>query len=389
MTNRSIVRQPARPGMRAGARTRSIVIGSCLAVIGVMGAGCVVTPRQAGSGAGPSPPQVPETATGAAAVAQEHPGGPKTDFHETATDRQRFQVHIDFGRVFESQGNFDAAVLEYQDALTVLETTRRGPFQPADEALAHRRMGGALDRLGRFAQAEVHYKKALKLSPKDSKIWNDAGYSYYLQGRWTDAERALRTAGKLAPDDERTRINLGLTLAAAGKPDEAFPLLSQSNGDAVGHANLGYLLAATGQFDLARRQYETALALRPDLELAGRALARLDRQQDGVQQASQAPERKTQVVRTTAAPVDAGVDQASTSRPTIPLPQPRRIPLAPTLAAPVGAGVDQASTSRPTIPPLRPGRIPPGARSPHPVDPEASQAVPPSTLDSSDLSPPR
>ena len=39
------------------------------------------------------------------------------------------------------------------------------------------------------------------------------------------------------------------------------------------------MLAATGQFDLARRQYETALALRPDMELARRALARLDRQQ--------------------------------------------------------------------------------------------------------------
>ncbi|MFI5458709.1 MAG: tetratricopeptide repeat protein [Isosphaerales bacterium] len=356
MTSRSLDRQAARPGMRRGARARSIVIGSCLAVIGVTGGGCVVTPRQAGAGAGSSPPQVPESATGAAAVAQDRPGGPKTDFHETATDRQRFQVHIDFGRVFESQGNFDAAVLEYQDALTVLETTRRGPFQPADEALAHRRMGGALDRLGRFAQAEVHYKKALKLSPKDPKIWNDAGYSYYLQGRWTDAELALRTAGKLAPDDERIHTNLGLTLAAAGKPDDAFPLLSQSNGDAVGHANLGYLLAATGQFDLARRQYETALALRPNLELARRALARLDRQQDGVQQASQAPEPKAQVARSMAAPVDAGVNQAS--------------------------------ASRPKIPPPRPSRIPPAARSPHPVDPEASRAVPPSTLDSSNPSPP-
>ena len=138
-----------------------------------------------------------------------------------------------------------------------------------------------MDRLGRFAQAETHYKKALKLSPKDPKIWNDAGYSYYLQGRWADAERALKTATRLSPDDERIRTNLGLTLAAAGRSDEALPLLSQSNGDAIGHANLGYLLAASGQVDLARQQYETALALRPDLQLARRALARLDLQQRG------------------------------------------------------------------------------------------------------------
>ena len=41
-----------------------------------------------------------------------------------------------------------------------------GRFRPADSALAHRRMAGALDRLGRFAQAEVHYQKALKFSPQ-------------------------------------------------------------------------------------------------------------------------------------------------------------------------------------------------------------------------------
>jgi hypothetical protein len=79
----------------------------------------------------------------------------------------------------------------------------------------------------------------------------------------------------LAPEDNRVRTNLGLTLAAAGRTAEALPLLSQSDGDAVGHANLGYLLAATGQFDLARSQYEAALAMRPDLELARRALAKI------------------------------------------------------------------------------------------------------------------
>ena len=75
----------------------------------------------------------------------------------------------------------------------------------------------------------------------------------------------------MSPDDDRIRTNLGLTLAAAGRTDEALPLLSQSNGDAVGHANLGYMLAASGQVDLARRQYEMALTLRPDLQLARRA----------------------------------------------------------------------------------------------------------------------
>ena len=75
----------------------------------------------------------------------------------------------------------------------------------------------------------------------------------------------------------RITTNLGLTLAAAGRTKEAMPLLSQYSGDAIGHANLGFLLAATGQVDLARQQYLQALALRPNLALAQRALAQLDR----------------------------------------------------------------------------------------------------------------
>ena len=161
--------------------------------------------------------------------------------------------------------------------------------------------------------------------PKDPKTWNDAGYSYYLQGRWADAEQALKTAVRLAPDDERIRTNLGLTLAAEGRTKEALPLLSQSNGEAVGHVNLGYLLAASGQLDLARQQYETALVLRPDLTVARRALAQLDHKQ-ALAQSGGAPEPKpAQGMRLTAHPIDPSVNQASTARIKIPPPLPKRI----------------------------------------------------------------
>jgi Flp pilus assembly protein TadD len=304
-----------------GAHARSIALATCVAICACLGSGCVVTPRQSASSA--PPPQLPEGAAAAEGAGQTHSAASSTEFHREATDRQSFQVHIDFGRVFESHGDFDAAVLEYQNALTVLENKKRGTFQSADLALAHRRMGGALDRLGRFAQAEVHYQKALKASPKDPKVWNDAGYSYYLQGRWSDAEKALKTAAKLAPDDERVRINLGLTLAAAGKENEAFPLLSKSSGDATGHANLGYLLAGTGQFDLARRQYEMALALRPDMELARRALARLESQQQDPGLSPSATGLVARRVRSTVHPVDTQVKPAAATATSSKIPPPR------------------------------------------------------------------
>lgn len=273
------IEQPVR---RTRVRGRRALAAACLAGLSLVG-GCVHGPRQAGETATTAPPPATSPSSGeptpTVSVDLNRTVGENTTFHRSATDRQRFQVHVDFGKVFEAQGNLEGATQEYREAIKIAEQRRRRGLNHADAALAHRRLASALDRQGRFGEAEPHYRKAQHLAAKDPRVWNDSGYSYYLQGRLEEAETALRTASKLAPDDARIRTNLGMVLAAAGKTHDALPLLSNNQGDAIGHANLGYLLAATGQYDRARREYQEALLLRPDLALAQRALTQLDRQQ--------------------------------------------------------------------------------------------------------------
>ena len=251
MSLRPIGDRDPSTGKSGQPRGRSFVTWSLAATSALAVAGCATAPRHAET----PPPHMAQDDLKATRTDQAPLPDQRTVFHEKATDRQQFHVHIDFGRAFEAQGNLDAAIKEYQDALTVVENKRRGPFRSADAALAHRASAATWIAWDGSLRPRFTTRKVLKLSPKDSKIWNDAGYSYYLQGRWADAARALKTAGRLAPDDERIRTNLGLTLAALGRTQEALPLLSQSNGEAIGHANLGYLLAATGQLEL-RQQYE-------------------------------------------------------------------------------------------------------------------------------------
>ena len=204
----------------------------------------------------------------------------KTEFHREVSPDQQYNVHLEVGRIYEAQGGFEAAIAEYQKALDAcahggLNLVREKGLGEK-QALAHRRMGAAFDRLGRFAQAEVHYRAALKLHPNDPKVWNDSGYSYYLQGRWIDAERNLKMAAKLDPENPRSQTNLGLALAAEGKTDEALAALSKAGGPAAAHANLGYLLAALGKTEEARKHYQDALKLQPDLAPVRKALATLD-----------------------------------------------------------------------------------------------------------------
>jgi Flp pilus assembly protein TadD len=242
------------------------------------------------------PPVVPAAGAAAAAPALDaalarSPGGKTKNtaergldgggFQKKLTREQEFGAHLDLGRFQESQENYELALGEYIKALEICDSRAGlmgGAKNTAKQALAHRRMGSVLDRLGRFEQAELEYRAALKLSPNDPKVWNDAGYSYYLQGRWADSERALKSAAKLDPNNSRIMTNLGLTLAASGKPDAALAEFTRAAGPAVGHANLAYILAAMGNTAEAQKHYRRALDLQPELEPAKTALVALNAQ---------------------------------------------------------------------------------------------------------------
>ncbi len=100
-----------------------------------------------------------------------------SEFHREVTQDQQYNVHLELGRVYESQKEYTAAVAEYEKSLEAC--TRRGFGAGLKGAVRSRPWliagsEAALDRLGRFAQAEDHYRLALKASPDDPKVWNDS-----------------------------------------------------------------------------------------------------------------------------------------------------------------------------------------------------------------------
>jgi Flp pilus assembly protein TadD len=265
------------------ARTWRRIAAGWLASAALLGIGCHTAGKRAGDPK-PAPtaaahPEAKIKTLSAADGIRSDPAVTRTGFEPTATPEQRIGVHMELGRGHEQQGEFEAALGDYRNALAALDvpdqSRKTARAAPAQKATAHRRMATVLDRLGRFSESEAHYKAAMKLAPDDPKVWNNAGYSQYMQARWEEAEKTLRTAARLAPDDATIATNLGLTLAARGKTDEARKVMTKTIGPAAAHANIGFVLAANGRRAEAVGQYRQALSLQPRMAEAEAALTRL------------------------------------------------------------------------------------------------------------------
>ncbi len=190
---------------------------------------------------------------------------------------QEVLVHLDMARALESQNQHEKALSEYQKALMRFSPSVAQRTPAPERARLHRRIASAYDHLGRFDEAKEQYLLAQKLAPEDALVWNDAGYSAYLQGRWDEAASLLKKAVQLDPSDARSQTNLGLTLAASGQTDAAYQTLARVGSPASAHANIAYVLAAQGKTDDARAYYNKALETDTKLPIAHRALAQLDR----------------------------------------------------------------------------------------------------------------
>ncbi len=75
---------------------------------------------------------------------------------------------------------------------------------------AHHRLAILADRAGDYSSAEKHYQIALGGEPNDADLYNDAGYSYFLQGRAEESQHYLTKALELDPQHPHVEENLSL-----------------------------------------------------------------------------------------------------------------------------------------------------------------------------------
>ncbi len=105
-------------------RSRSSLLTSVSAVLAgsvLLCSSSLSAPPQKNAEPNPAPPPVPESsAPGTVAVDLTRSLDPN-GFRAKVTKDQKIHVHLDLGRVFEQKGNFEAALMEYQQALAACE----------------------------------------------------------------------------------------------------------------------------------------------------------------------------------------------------------------------------------------------------------------------------
>lgn len=185
------------------------------------------------------------------------------------------EIHLNMGNSRKAEELFEAAVAQVtKDALNQIGAISGRIaviYAEKDPARSEVFLRRALDSKGKF------------LTRDDIKLFNQLGISLRQQGKWREAIDEYQRALKVAPDDENLYYNMGMAYAEGKLFREARQsmvlalkinnrLTYVSPGIAY---NIGVVFLQSGARDQARHCLEVALELKPDMQIAKAALAKL------------------------------------------------------------------------------------------------------------------
>ncbi|RME00118.1 MAG: tetratricopeptide repeat protein [Deltaproteobacteria bacterium] len=161
------------------------------------------------------------------------------------------------------------------ESIKLLESAHLSTYEGA-LALAE-----ACNLLGRDAEAEANYRKALEIRPNDEKALMALGNFYFSTGELRKALDCWEKVLAMRQDgDEDLFLRMGRAHLYQGEPIEALHLLEKAREknpmSAVVHSYLGITYHQLGHRDLARKMWEEALLLDPSEPVANEQLRNPD-----------------------------------------------------------------------------------------------------------------
>jgi tetratricopeptide (TPR) repeat protein len=152
---------------------------------------------------------------------------------EEAAKLQAFKTAFDAGVAASNAGNYDEAIAKFTEAMT----------QQADCYACQFNIGGSYAQKKEYDQAEEAFKKAMAMKPDSAEPYNALANIYNAQRRFDDAAKMTEEATKRAGSEADA--------AGGGNADQLF--------------NQGVIFWNAGKIPDAKKQFEAALKIKPDL----------------------------------------------------------------------------------------------------------------------------
>lgn len=127
-------------------------------------------------------------------------------------------LHNVLGAGLADKGRFDEAIVEFRQALRLAPRS----------AATHRQLGAALVSSGVETEAFDHLERSVELDPTNGRARYDVATILLDSGHYARAAEEFRTTLRLIPDSVEARNSLGVALASQGKVDEAIDQFRQA-----------------------------------------------------------------------------------------------------------------------------------------------------------------
>ena len=145
----------------------------------------------------------------------------------------------------------------------ITELTTAATLDPKSGEV-HMLLGVAFDRKGLGARAREAFEIAAQDPHDQAMHLNNLGFLLYRQGENDDAIKYLKKAAKLSPDDSRIWNNLALVQLAAEKYDDAYKSSVHALGEFDSRIKIADRLQARGRMKDAIEYLEKARMIRAD-----------------------------------------------------------------------------------------------------------------------------
>ena len=177
-----------------------------------------------------------------------------------AEDPRPAEYYANLGNVLKDSGRREDAIAAYKQALA------RNP----DFVAAHNNLGVMLQEQGEPDAALPHFERAIALAPGHHRAHFNRGNILHARGEQEAAVAAYRGALALQPRFPEALSHLALALQSLSRHDEAVKCLRELLGleadSADAHADIAMSLQQLNDTDAASAHYESAVALRSDLQ---------------------------------------------------------------------------------------------------------------------------